>query len=95
MYKEIKESGGVVTVVGGSIATIREGDANCKTPRIRRWLGDSDVTTIFFPRFATKEDLRRASYFPEADVYEMADVFGGRRTFEEAFSSELKSKPDD
>jgi hypothetical protein len=84
MRKDIEASGGIFSSVGGNISKVRDGDQNWKPTLIRRALGDSAAFGIFFNRFTTPEDIQRSGYFPEAQVYEWADSFGGRRTYKEA-----------
>jgi hypothetical protein len=70
MRREIDASGGQVEsrIGGGNIQIERAGDENYHISTIRRLLGDSAVHQIFFPRLTTAKDMRRASYFPEAEV---------------------------
>jgi len=73
MRDEIQASGGQFNPsIGGNIHRAREGRGN-SVSLIRRQLGDFRAHFIFFDRIATDDDLRRAEFFPEADVYELAN----------------------
>jgi hypothetical protein len=87
MRAEIEASGGMFLPngIGGNIEEIRDSSSDLEPSRIRRMLGDSGQHLIYFPRFTTPDDIRRAGYFPEAAVYEWADSFGGRRTYDEVY----------
>ena len=69
--REIEASGGeFVGSIGGNISEARAAEEGYRISVVRKLMGDSEAFTIYFGRFATPEDMKRASYFPEASVYE-------------------------
>jgi hypothetical protein len=78
MRREIEASGGeFVDAIGGNISEARAAEEGYRISVVRKLMGDSEAFTIYFGRFATPDDMKRASYFPEASVYEWFDSFGG------------------